>query len=181
MAPTTPAGLTTRQAEVLRLTRDEGLKPKDIAGRLGITPNGVQSHVRKLRKFGHLPEADPSGMAAKPRKAAPRGSKKSTEGRGRGRKAPAVTPEPVAEEILSGTHLLAQAKEGREAYRNALEDRLHKTVDLLERNGAERDRLETVRLEVEADLEGLRAAQAARDEQAKAAAAGRVPDAAQAA
>lgn len=64
---TADQGLTDRQQEVLRLTR-EGKNPTEVGRELGISSQGVHGHLRKLRQRG-LIEGEPTTSTAKPRPA----------------------------------------------------------------------------------------------------------------
>lgn len=64
---TIPEGLTARQADVLRLTR-EGKNPTQIGEELGISSQGVHGHLRRLREKDLVPAAN----ERTPRRAAPR-------------------------------------------------------------------------------------------------------------
>lgn len=56
---------TRKQAQVLGLLK-QGLRPREIAKRMKVTPNAVYAHQRTLREKGLLPEPTGDAVEASP-------------------------------------------------------------------------------------------------------------------
>lgn len=101
MADDTKPKLSEKQAEVLKL-HNEGKNATEIAKTMGIKPNGVHAHIRRLRGKGVIPAAASSNGSRKSSTRKPRAAaaKKPAARRTRRTSAPRAPRQPASVKAL---------------------------------------------------------------------------------